>query len=207
VKRTSYQSGHVSRVGRKRGPDVWVFRYSDNGTLKAEQIGTIDQFKTKAAARKEADRKLLEINERILGIRVAGLCDRYLAEKLPKRGSTSATYRSFLRRIKDDWGKHRLDEMAADIMAVENWVNDLMTLGTPARVIPAHMVKGVLVPRRRSRVFRRGQLARRPRYTSKRSCIASLSAQSSGAISNCSATRLHWWRSRDERSVSAFRTC
>jgi integrase len=43
-------------------------------------------------------------------------------------------------------GKHRLDEMAADIMAVENWVNDLMTLGTPDRVIPARMAKGKLVP-------------------------------------------------------------
>jgi hypothetical protein len=36
--------------------------------------------------------------------------------------------------------------MAADIMAVENWVNDLMTLGTPDRVIPARMAKGKLVP-------------------------------------------------------------
>jgi integrase len=40
------------------------------------------------------------------------------------------------------------DDMAKDIMRIENWVNDLMTLGTPDRVVPARMAKGKLIPER-----------------------------------------------------------
>jgi integrase len=36
--------------------------------------------------------------------------------------------------------------MARDVMAIERWVNDYSTLGTPDRVIPAYMAKGKLVP-------------------------------------------------------------
>jgi hypothetical protein len=91
--RTSYQRGTVRR--KRLGSDVWDFRFMEDGVRKSKRLGTVDKLTTKAAARKEADELVAEINERIAGIRVAGLCDRYLAEKLPKRGSTSSTYRSF----------------------------------------------------------------------------------------------------------------
>ena len=38
------------------------------------------------------------------------------------------------------------DDMAKDIMRIENWVNDLMTLGTPDRIVPARIAKGKLIP-------------------------------------------------------------
>ena len=51
MKRTSYQQGTVTRKPRKLGPDVWVFRYMDGGVQKSAILGTVDKFKTKAAAR------------------------------------------------------------------------------------------------------------------------------------------------------------
>ena len=59
-------------------PQTWVpmCGWSATQIMEPLQIGTVDKLTTKAAARKEADKRLLEINERIAGIRVAGLCDR-----------------------------------------------------------------------------------------------------------------------------------
>jgi hypothetical protein len=52
MKRTSYQQGTVTRKPRKLGLDVWVFRYMDSGVQKSDILGTVDMFKTKAAAHK-----------------------------------------------------------------------------------------------------------------------------------------------------------
>jgi hypothetical protein len=42
MKRTSYQQGTVTRKARKLGPDVWVFRYMDQGTQRSLRLGTVD---------------------------------------------------------------------------------------------------------------------------------------------------------------------
>lgn len=31
-KRTTYQNGHLSREGRKTGPDVWIFRWRETAS-------------------------------------------------------------------------------------------------------------------------------------------------------------------------------
>jgi len=80
MKRTSYQLGRVVCGPRKRGPDAWIFRYMEDGVQKAEHLGTTIQCKTKAPARKEAGRRSTEINERVDGIMVSGLCDRLKLE-------------------------------------------------------------------------------------------------------------------------------
>lgn len=135
MKRTSYQSGSVVRKKRSLGPDVWVLRYMDDGVQKSKILGTVDKFRTKAAARKEADKMLVQINERIAGIRVSGLCDRYEKDALKEvRNDTSGTYKSFLKRVRDDWGDKRVDDMARDLMAVEDWVNSLQTIPTEDRL-------------------------------------------------------------------------
>ena len=69
--RTNHQGGNVSRIARKCGPDVWVSATQTNGTLKAEQLVTVDKLTAKVSARKEAEQvRLFEINERTAGIRV-----------------------------------------------------------------------------------------------------------------------------------------
>jgi hypothetical protein len=144
----------------------------DGDVQRSEILGTVDKFKTRGAARKEADRKLLEINERLTGIKVSGLCDRftlaYKNQTLGIRPDTASTYRSFVKRVQADLGDRRVDELVKDLDAIETWVNGYRTLGTPDKVIPDHMAKGsrivissyvpeqlcVIVRRTRSKRFR-----------------------------------------------------
>jgi integrase len=150
MQRISFQHGSVVKKPRAKGPDVWVFRYMDGEVQRSEILGTIDKFKTKAAARREAAERLKEINERLAGIKVSGLCDRFRLEgkkeKLGIRADTFATYKSFLNRVSADLGDWRVDELIADVEAIENWVNELRTLGTKDRIIPDRMAKGKLIP-------------------------------------------------------------
>jgi integrase len=147
MKRVSYQNGSVVRKERKLGPDVWVYRYKDSdGIQKSERIGTLEKYPTKASATRRAAAMREEINDRVNCIKVSGLCDKYERDELPARISTSSAYRSYLKRIKREWGSWRVDVLAKDVMAVESWINDLMTLGTPDRIIPDRNVKGKLVP-------------------------------------------------------------
>jgi integrase len=149
MQRISYQQGSVLRKKRSRGPDVWVFRYMDGDVQRSAVLGTVDRFKSKAAARKEAAERFPEINERLAGITIAGLCDQYKREleKDPDRRPHSvATYKSFLRRVRDKWGDWRVEELAGNILALEKWVNEFQTLGTPDRVIPDRIAKGKTIP-------------------------------------------------------------
>jgi hypothetical protein len=150
MQRVSYQQGTVTRKPRAKGPEVWVFHYMGGEVQRSEILGTVDKFKTKAAARKEADKKLLEIDERLAGIKVSGLCDRFKREcekvDVELRPHSIATYKSFLRRVRAEWGEWRVEDLAGDILALENWVNGFHTLGTPDRVIPDRIAKGKLIP-------------------------------------------------------------
>ena len=130
MQRTSYQNGSVVRKTRKRGPDVWVFRYMDtDGIQKAERIGTVEKFRTKAAAQKEAAKSLEEINSRLAGITIAGLCDRFELEAMDDiRSKTADTYCGFLKRVRADLGTRRVDDLGRDILSAEAWVNGLTRL-------------------------------------------------------------------------------
>jgi integrase len=146
MKRTSYQNGSVVRRKRIKGPDVWDLRYTEDNVQRAKRIGTVEKYRTKAAAQKEAGKLLQEINDRLAGVKVSGLCDRYAKEGMPDRHSTSGPYQSHLKRVRSHWGTWRVDDMAKDVMAVERWINEYMTLGTPDRIIPDRMAKGKLIP-------------------------------------------------------------
>jgi hypothetical protein len=146
MKRTSYQQGTVTRKTRKRSPDLWVLRYCENGGYRSMEIGTVDKFRTKGAARKEADKKLIEINERLAGIKVSGLCDRFTLEcdkeTSELRVQSVATYKSFAKRVRLDLGESRVDELAKDLDAIETWVIGYRTLGTPDRVVKGKTIAG-----------------------------------------------------------------
>jgi hypothetical protein len=122
MKRTSYQHGSVVCRPRKRGPDAWIFRYMEDGVQKAEHLGTTTQFKIKAAARKEADKRRAEINERIDGVMVSGLCDRLKLE-WEKAGDSVHTRSMSIKRVRLEWGDWRVDDFAKKFGAVEEWVN------------------------------------------------------------------------------------
>lgn len=146
MQRTSYQSGSVVRKLRAKGPDVWALRYMEDGVQRSRILGTVQKFRTKAAAQKEAAKHIEEINERLAGIRVSGLCDRFQTDGLPGRLSSSGPYLSHLKRVRAFWGDWRVEDMAKDVMAVEAWVNDYNTLGKPERVIPERIAKRKVIP-------------------------------------------------------------
>jgi integrase len=48
--------------------------------------------------------------------------------------------------MRDKWRDQRVEDLAGDILALEEWVNGFHTLGTPDRVIPDRIAKGKLIP-------------------------------------------------------------
>jgi integrase len=126
--RNTYQNGCLQRETRKKGPDVWVFRYREDGALKYRVLGTVLQFKTKAAAQQALGDVKANINSRLDGATFGDLCDRYLREGLPERHATASALRSMVKyRIKPYWADVLVSEMAADPMSVEQWIKNLQT--------------------------------------------------------------------------------
>lgn len=81
--RNTYRNGCLQRESRKKGPDVWVFRYREDGALKYRVLGTVLQFKTKAAAQQALGDVKANINNRLDWATFGDLCDRYLREGCP----------------------------------------------------------------------------------------------------------------------------
>src|SRR5215472_9008006 len=66
-KRTTYQQGSLKLEERKRGADVWVYRWWDtdaNGkrVYRKQQIGDLDQYPNETAAKAAIDALRLTIN-------------------------------------------------------------------------------------------------------------------------------------------------
>lgn len=133
MKRTSYQNGSVVLKPSKKGPDVWHFRYQDGQKRLSRRVGTIQKYRTKAAAEKAAAAFREEINDRVNCITMSALIARYEKDELPQRHSTAAAYKSNLKRIREAFGSMRVDVLAKDIMAVEQWINECRTIETPGR--------------------------------------------------------------------------
>ncbi|PYV26571.1 MAG: hypothetical protein DMG24_06795 [Acidobacteria bacterium] len=57
-----YQYRDLRRRKRKKGPDVWQFRYFENGKRKSVLIGTVERYPNKADAEKAVEHRRMEIN-------------------------------------------------------------------------------------------------------------------------------------------------
>lgn len=126
--RNTYQNGCLQRETRKKGPDVWVFRYRENGDLKYRVLGTVLQYKTKATAQQALGDVKAHLNNRLDGATFGDLCDRYLREGMPERHATASALRSMVKyRIRPHWADVLVAEMAADPMSVEQWIKNLQT--------------------------------------------------------------------------------
>jgi integrase len=137
--RTRYQFGSIYLEERKRGPSVWVFRYSENGVRKKVRIGTARQCRTRAEATKAAEGLRLVANpDRPAGQAVTfrALVQQYLREELPARKSTGRSYRLWINSyIEPQWGDYTLAEVVRAPFAVEQWLNKM----TLARKSKAHI--------------------------------------------------------------------
>lgn len=133
------QQGSLIRSSRKRGPDVWQFRWADRGSYgkriyRKRVIGTACQYPDADCARKAVTGLLREINANDLWrchlpMTIAEVCDHFVQRELNKENSwrshsTKKAYRAYLNRwVIPHWGSVRLSEVRTT--AVESWLRSL----------------------------------------------------------------------------------
>ena len=145
-KRTRYQHGSVEREERKKGPEVWVYRWWEediNGKLvhRKQQIGDVETYPTESAAHAAADALRLTINNRckhrsLQRTTINTLWEHYSREELPRQGTcprktpTSCTRRIGLCRA---GANMQLDQVKT--VEVERWLRATEVAdGTKAKI-------------------------------------------------------------------------
>ena len=133
------QDGSVTVERRKRGPDVWCFRWREAGPdgrriHRRIVLGTADELRSIASARKMVVglRREININDvriRRESIKLADLSrhfqQRELADRNPRISySTKKAYAGYLEKwIDPRWGEYRLLDVRA--VEVESWLKSL----------------------------------------------------------------------------------
>jgi integrase len=118
------QQGSLIRRHRKRGPDVWQFRWADRGPFgkriyRRRVIGTVCQYPDADSARKSVAGLLTEINMNgvkrcALPMTIAEVRDHFIQRELTNDNlwrsySTKRAYRAYLKKwIVPHWGNVRL---------------------------------------------------------------------------------------------------
>lgn len=124
-----YQYGNLTTRKRKKGPDVWQFRWMDNGKPKSVLIGTVEKYPNQADAERAVEHLRIRINAQVPqqqfhAVTVQALVDRYKAEELPTRYSTRSSYLSYLDGyIVPKWGAFHLENVRP--LEVEKWLRSL----------------------------------------------------------------------------------
>lgn len=158
--RTRFQQGSLQRERRKKGPEVWVFRWYENtpdGKRKRQYraIGTVEEYPTESAAQAAAAGLRLEINVETprtvwKPVSVGDLITHYEEKELnlessdpeehEKAYSTKQGYRIYLENwIRPRWGVLGIKDVRT--VAVEGWLRSLtlqdrrkMARGTKAKI-------------------------------------------------------------------------
>ncbi|HEX5484263.1 MAG TPA: site-specific integrase [Terriglobia bacterium] len=125
-----YQYGTLTKRTRRKGPDVWQWRYSEQGRVKAVLIGTVEKYPSKSDAERAVENLRIRINQQnsqtFHSVTVAALIDRYLREEMPERvrKDTAGTYRGILKNwIMPKWGPLVLHDVKT--LAVESWLRGI----------------------------------------------------------------------------------
>ena len=138
--RARYQQGSLIREERKVGPNVWIFRWREQmpeGRVKRKVVvGTVEQFRSKAAAQKAAEALRADINkETWMPSTVEQLVTHYSERELPSKAHTTrAVYESYIRtRVVPYWGVRCVSDVKT--VAVEEWLKSLpLANGSKAKV-------------------------------------------------------------------------
>ena len=133
-----YQQGCLYREKRK-GPDVWVFRFRDGQANRKEQIGTVEEFPSRKAAMKACESLRANINKETRSPRtMAELVTHYkqkeMSEYSGKSFATRTAYEFYLKGwIVPQWGEHRLSDIRT--VAVEDWLKTVpLAPGSRAKI-------------------------------------------------------------------------
>jgi integrase len=133
------QRGCMKQRSRKRGPDVWQFRWSESGPdgkrlYHKKIIGTVEQYPDENAARRAVVGLVSEINNdgqstNSAAMTIAQLCDHFDQRELAKENTwrshaTKKIYQAYLSRwIRPHWQKHALADVRT--IQVESWLRGL----------------------------------------------------------------------------------
>src|SRR5713101_5322826 len=133
------QHGSVTVERRKRGPDVWCFRWREAGPdgrriHRRIVLGTIDELRSIASARKmtvglRGEININDVRIRRESIKLADLSRHFLQRELTDRNprisySTKKAYAGYLEKwIDPRWGEYRLLDVRT--VEVESWLKSL----------------------------------------------------------------------------------
>jgi integrase len=133
------QHGCMERLNRKRGPEVWQFRWSVTGAdgkrlYHKKIIGTVERYPDENAARRSVVGLVLEINTdggatNSGPMTVAQLCDHFEQCELARENTwrsyaTKKVYKAYLSRwIRPHWQNHKLADVRT--IQVESWLRGL----------------------------------------------------------------------------------
>lgn len=133
------QRGSLIRMERKRGPDVWLFRWSEkadcgNRVYRKQVIGTLDEYPDADTARRALTSLIGRINSAnprkgLDSITVVQLCGHFEQHELAASNTwrsyaTKKCYAVYLKRwIVPHWGKCQLSNVKA--IEVESWLRRL----------------------------------------------------------------------------------
>ena len=149
-RRTRYQEGSVQREKRRRGPDVWIFRWyeidaSGKSSYRKAIVGPVTTLANEASALKAAQALRIDANQQTPQAEggpktVSELVAHYKLKELGgsnpegKAFSTRAAYECYLDNwIIPRWGDLRLDQIKA--VAVEDWLGSIKRAkGTKAKI-------------------------------------------------------------------------
>ncbi len=126
-----YQYGNLTLRKRKKGPDVWQFRWVENGRLKSMLVGSVNKLPTRTHAERAVEHLRIRINaenpqQQFHSVTVGAVIDRYLREEMPTRvrKDTAGTYCGILENwIRPKWGAELLQNVRT--LLVENWLRDI----------------------------------------------------------------------------------
>ena len=134
--RTRYQYGSLEIKERKKGKEVWEFRYYETDgrgqrQRRAAIVGTKEEYPTESAVRKcpAVQAILLRLNAEqptaASGAAEFGaVIARYEQEEMPERYSTKAAYQSYIKNyIRPRWAQTPMSIVKP--MAVEDWLRGL----------------------------------------------------------------------------------
>ena len=133
--RTRYQYGSLETKERKKGKEVWEFRYYEPDARgerqrRAVMVGTREEYSTESAARKSplVQAILLRLNAEqpsaIGAANFGAVIARYEQEEMPERYSTKSSYKSYIKnQIRPRWADTPMS--AVKPMAVEDWLKGL----------------------------------------------------------------------------------
>lgn len=142
--RKRYKHGCLRREVRKRGPDVWVFRWREetpNGKVNRKTVvGSVEELRTKSEAQRTVETLRININQdrwqpRTVEQLISHYTEKELHAETPtKSHSTRQAYASYIaNHILPLWGMCRVSEIRT--VGVEDWLHSLrLSNGSKAKI-------------------------------------------------------------------------